>query len=76
MTATHDPYDPTDDFYELADAAVEVMRAKPGETWTGSMLGRKIHCPTWRANEVLSYLVDQQYARSYGNGAWSRVGLR
>lgn len=72
----YDPSTLSDEFYALADAAVEVMRAKPGETWTGSMLGRKIHCPSWEANQVLEYLAEQQYAQRYGNGAWSRVGLR
>lgn len=74
--AAHDPYDPDDDIYDLADAAVDVMRANSGQTWTASALGRKIHVDTYRAGDVLDYLVKQQYARIYGNGAWARVGLR
>jgi hypothetical protein len=72
----HDPYDPDDDIYDLADAAVDVMRTNPSQTWTASALGRKINVSTYRANDVLDYLVKQQYARTYGNGAWQRVGLR
>lgn len=64
MTTTGDLID-----YDLADAVEEALR-ELGDA-TPSRIARKVRADTAQVQQVLTFLVSNQYAHASGNGAWT-----
>lgn len=76
MEATKNPTteapDYSDPIWDRADTITEVLQAADAKGLTPSVTARKAKMTYREAADTLTFMVDHKFARTSGNGAWTR----
>lgn len=70
-TATPAPVATDDCLYDVADRLVLALEAAAPAGLTPSQAARQARCTYREAADTLAWMVDEQYAHTSGNGAWT-----